>query len=53
MPEWLKSPLQTGGSITVVTRPVESYRKQEQIGKCIEILQQKFTVIQEPEACQK
>ena len=51
--EWLKTPLQAGVSITVITRPVESYREQERAGKCIEILQSKLTLIQEPDIYQK
>ncbi|MDR3057815.1 MAG: DEAD/DEAH box helicase family protein, partial [Prevotella sp.] len=51
--EWLKTPLQTGVSITVITRPIESYREQERAGKCIEILQSKLTLIQEPDIYQK
>ncbi|GAB6010468.1 DEAD/DEAH box helicase family protein, partial [Dysgonomonas reticulitermitis] len=34
--EWLKVPLEAEVSITVITRPIESYKKQEQIRKCIE-----------------
>jgi superfamily II DNA or RNA helicase len=51
--EWLKTPLQAGISITVVTRPIESYREQERARKCIEILQSKLTLIQEPNIYQK
>jgi superfamily II DNA or RNA helicase len=51
--EWLRTPLQAGVSITVITRPIESYREQERAGKCIEILQSKLTLIQEPDIYQK
>ena len=50
--EWLKTPLQAGVSITVITRPIKSYREQERAGKCIEILQSKLTLIQEPDIYQ-
>ncbi|NDV97442.1 helicase [Dysgonomonas sp. 521] len=51
--EWLKVPLNTDISITVITRPIESYKGQEQIRKCIEILQSKLTVVQEADTYQK
>ena len=51
--EWLKVPLQSGVSVTVVTRPIESYKKQEQIRKSIESLQSKLIVIQELNTYQK
>ena len=51
--EWLKTPLQAGVSITIITRPIESYREQERAKKCIEILQSKFTVIQDSSIYQK
>lgn len=51
--EWLKTPLQEGVSIAVITRPIESYREQERIKKCIEILQSKLTVIQKQDVYQK
>ncbi|MDL2322846.1 DEAD/DEAH box helicase family protein [Bacteroidales bacterium OttesenSCG-928-A17] len=51
--EWLEAALQAGISITVITRPIESYREQERAKKCIEMLQSKLTVIQEPKICQK
>lgn len=51
--EWLKIPLQAGISITVITRPVESYREQERAERYIEILQTKLTLIQEPDIYQK
>lgn len=51
--EWLKAPLQTGISITVVTRPIDSYREQERAKQCIETLQSQLTVIQDPDTCQK
>lgn len=51
--EWLKNPLETGISITVITRPIESYREQERARKCIESLQSKITVIQDSSIYQK
>ncbi|GAB6010308.1 phospholipase D-like domain-containing protein, partial [Dysgonomonas reticulitermitis] len=51
--EWLKVPLEAEVSITVITRPIESYKKQEQIRKCIETLQPKLTIMQEPDIYQK
>ena len=51
--EWLKEPLLAGISITIITRPTESYKDQERARKCIEILQARFKVIQEPDIYQK
>jgi hypothetical protein len=51
--EWLSIPLQAGISITVITRPIESYKEQGRAKKCIEILQSKLTVIQKPDIYQK
>ncbi len=51
--EWLKQPLLAGVSITIITRPVESYKDQERARKCIELLQARFKVIQEPDIYQK
>ena len=51
--EWLKIPIQKGISITVVTRPIESYREQAPIRNCIEYLQAKFTVTQKPNVYKK
>ena len=51
--EWLKEPLQAGVSITVVTRPPESYKEPELIKKCIEYLQSVVTVVQKPNIHQK
>ncbi|MDR2954445.1 MAG: phospholipase D-like domain-containing protein, partial [Prevotella sp.] len=51
--EWLKVPLQAQLPITIITRPIESYKEQEQIRKCIELLQSKLTVIQKPDTYQK
>ena len=45
--------MQAGISITVITRPIESYREQERAKKSIEMLQSKLTVIQEPDIYQK
>jgi type I site-specific restriction-modification system R (restriction) subunit len=51
--EWLKVPLQAKLPITIITRPIESYKEQEPIRKCIELLQSKLTVIQQPDTYQK
>jgi superfamily II DNA or RNA helicase len=51
--EWLKIPLQAGVLITAITRPISSYREQERARKCIETLQSKLTLIQEPNIYQK
>ncbi|MDR1883299.1 MAG: DEAD/DEAH box helicase family protein [Prevotella sp.] len=51
--EWLKTPLQAGISITVITRPIESYGEQGRIRKCIETLQSKLTIVQKPDIYQK
>ena len=51
--EWLKVPLQIGIPITVTTRPVESYKEQERIRECIEILQTRLAVVQESDIYQK
>jgi superfamily II DNA or RNA helicase len=51
--DWLKEPIRTGISITVITRPIESYREQEYTRKCIEILQSELTVIQKPDIYQR
>ncbi|NDV65297.1 TOTE conflict system archaeo-eukaryotic primase domain-containing protein [Bacteroides sp. 224] len=51
--EWLKVPLQIGIPITVTIRPVESYKEQEQIRECIEVLQARLTVVQESDIYQK
>ena len=51
--EWLKEPLQAGVSITVVTRPPESYKEPEWIKECIEYLQSSVTVVQKPNIHQK
>jgi len=51
--EWLKAPLQAGIPITVITRPIESYREQERARMYIEILQSKLTLIQEADVYQK
>jgi superfamily II DNA or RNA helicase len=45
--EWLDSPIRAGISITVITRPFESYRDQEHIKNCFEPLLSKLTLIQE------
>jgi superfamily II DNA or RNA helicase len=51
--EWLKKPLQTNVSITVTTRPVESYKEPERIKECVEYLQSFVTVIQKPNTHRK
>lgn len=51
--KWLKMPLQAGVSITVITRPIESYREQERARKYIEVLKTEFNVIQDPDIYQK
>ncbi|MDR2916743.1 MAG: phospholipase D-like domain-containing protein, partial [Tannerella sp.] len=51
--EWLKVPLQAKLPITIIIRPIESYKEQEPIRKCIELLQSKLTVIQNPDIYQK
>jgi hypothetical protein len=51
--EWLKTPLHAGTPVTVITRPIESYKGQGQIRKCIEILQSKLKVLQESAVYQK
>ncbi len=51
--EWLKEPLLAGISITIITRPTESYKDQERARKCIEMLYARFKVIQEPDIYQK
>ncbi|MDR1130338.1 MAG: DEAD/DEAH box helicase family protein [Prevotellaceae bacterium] len=51
--EWLKEPVHKGISITVVTRPAESYREPEQIRECIKYLQPTVTVVQKPNIHQK
>ncbi|MDH8701516.1 superfamily II DNA or RNA helicase [Dysgonomonadaceae bacterium PH5-43] len=51
--EWLEAALQAGISIKVITLPIESYKEQERAKKCIEMLQSKFTVMQESNVYQK
>lgn len=51
--EWLEVPLQAGVSITIITRPIESYKGKEQIRKCFDILQTQLTVIRKPDIYQK
>jgi superfamily II DNA or RNA helicase len=50
--EWLKKPLQSAVSVTVVTRP-PSFKEQERIRDCIEYLQASVTVLQKPNIHQK
>jgi phosphatidylserine/phosphatidylglycerophosphate/cardiolipin synthase-like enzyme len=51
--EWLKTPIQKGVSITVITRHMESYKEKERIKECIEYLQNAVTVVQKPNIHQK
>jgi len=51
--EWLKEPIQAGISITVVTRPSESYKEPERIKECIEYLQKFAIVVQKSNFHQK
>ena len=51
--EWLKEPIQAGISITVVTRPAESYKEPERIKECIEYLQKFAIVVQKSNFHQK
>jgi superfamily II DNA or RNA helicase len=51
--EWLKESLKMGVSITVITRPAESYKEPERIKECIEYLQSFVTVVQKTNIHQK
>jgi superfamily II DNA or RNA helicase len=51
--EWLKEPLQKGISITVITRPPESYKDSKLIQECIALLQFALSVIIKPNIHQK
>jgi len=51
--DWLRKPLQANVSITVITRPAESYKEPERIKEYIEYLQSFVTVIQKPNIHQK
>ena len=51
--EWLKEPMQRKISITVVTRPAESYKEPKPIRECIELLQSNVSVITKPNIHQK
>jgi hypothetical protein len=51
--EWLQEPLQTGASVTIITRPAESYREPERVVECIEYLKAFVTVIEKPDIYQK
>jgi superfamily II DNA or RNA helicase len=44
--EWLQQPLQTGVSVTVVTRPTESYRESERLAECIAYLKTVVAVVE-------
>jgi HKD family nuclease len=51
--EWLKESLLAGISITVVTRPPESYQEPKLIQECIELLKSNVSVITKPNIHQK
>ena len=51
--EWLKSPIQTGVQITVITRLLSSYKEPKSIRECINILQPHVSVITKPNIHQK
>ena len=51
--EWLKEPIHTGISITVVTRPPESYKEPKPIQECIDLLKSNISVITKPNIHQK
>ena len=51
--EWLKEPIHTGISITVVTRPPESYKEPKPIQECINLLQSNVSVFIKPNIHQK
>jgi len=51
--EWLKEPLKMGISVTVVTRPAESYKEPKAIQECIKLLQSNVSVITNPNIHQK
>jgi len=51
--EWMKDPLQAKTSITVVTRPAESYKESERMKVCIEYLQGYVNVIKKTNIHQK
>lgn len=50
---WLKEPLQKGVSITVITRPPESYKDPKPIQECIKLLSSNVSVISKPNVYQK
>ncbi len=51
--EWLRNPIQAEIPITLVTRPIELYKDPERARKCLELIQNKLTVIQDPTIHQK
>ena len=51
--EWLKEPIHAGISITVVTRPPNSYKDPKPIQECIDLLQSSVSVITKPNIHQK
>ncbi|WP_352421829.1 DEAD/DEAH box helicase family protein [Proteiniphilum sp.] len=51
--ELLHIPLSKNIPVTVITRPVASYRQQERVRKCVEALQEKVTVKTEADIYQK
>ena len=51
--EWLRKPLQTGVSVTVITRPAASGKEPQRINECIDYLQTSVTVVLKPNIHQK
>jgi phosphatidylserine/phosphatidylglycerophosphate/cardiolipin synthase-like enzyme len=51
--EWLKEPLQSKVSVTIATRPPESYKESERIKECIKHLQDFVNVTQKSNIHQK
>jgi Uncharacterized protein conserved in bacteria len=49
----LGNPLSKGVTVTIITLPPESYREQERARKCIEVLQTKVNVKNQPDIYQK
>jgi superfamily II DNA or RNA helicase len=51
--EWLKEPLRKGISITIITRPPESYKDPKPIQECIALLLSSVSVVTKPNIYQK
>jgi phosphatidylserine/phosphatidylglycerophosphate/cardiolipin synthase-like enzyme len=51
--EWLKEPLQAGVTVTVVTRPADSYREPERAIESLEHLRKFVTILEKPNIHQK